>query len=268
MTVDVATFIGPYPFRALERTSAADLLASMDRVGVDEAWVGHLAAFLHRDPAPTNEGLYEALDHTRLRCVPTVDPGIPEWHRDLERARHENAAAIRVYPVHQGVPPDGSAMSELVIGAGTHGLPVVLTVRFEDVRQRHPLDTAGDLPAAAVRHLARVDDTTRLIVTHASREYIEEVHFGLTPEEASRVYYDISWLWGPPADDLDVLCKTVGVSRFLYGSGFPLRIAEAPGARLDLTDLDASERSAIESGNAQELVRACDDARSTSPEGM
>ena len=36
--------------------------------------------------------------------------------------------------------------------------PLLLTVRFEDLRQRHPMDSAGDLTAATVRALARAGE--------------------------------------------------------------------------------------------------------------
>lgn len=254
MTIDVATFVGSYPFRAIGLSSPESLLSQMDRLGVDEAWVGGLDVFLHKDPSLANDALRRKLDSTdRLRYVPTVDAGLPDWELDVDQAKRDGAVAIRIYPTHQGLPPDGSVIGDLVVKAGEVGLPVVLTVRFEDIRQRHPLDVAADLPAAAVRFMARRSPYSRLVVTHASREYIEEVYFGLTPEEASRILFDISCLWGPPSDDLNVLVETVGVERFVYGSGFPLRIPDAPVAKLDLADLRPEDRVKIESGNVRQL---------------
>jgi predicted TIM-barrel fold metal-dependent hydrolase len=43
----------------------------------------------------------------------------------------------------------------------------------------------------------------------------------------------------------------VGVDRFLFGTGQPLRIPENSLAKLDLLDLDPAQRAAIESDNAQ-----------------
>ena len=125
-------------------------------------------------------------------------------------------------------------MRELAIAAGELGLSLVLTVRFEDLRQRHPLDAAGDLSAATVRSLARAGEPVRLVVTAAGREMIEEVHWGLTPAEQRRVFWDISWIWGPPEDHLAKLFRTVGAERFVFGSQWPLRLTQAPRANLDL----------------------------------
>ncbi len=251
MTVDVAAFIGPYPFRYVDRTSPADLLRAMDRVGIERAWVGHLGSFLYRDPAPANATLVADLrPHTgRLLPVPTVHPGLPDIARDLDRACDVGAPAVRVYPNWQGLDPAGDAMRALAAEAAARTLPLVLTVRFEDSRQRHPLDVARDLPAAAVRLLARADPGVRLLVTHADRSFVEEVHFGLTPAEARRVLWDFSWIWGPPEDHFRLLLRTVGVERFTLGTGVPLRLPEAAFAKLELATLDAPVASALVAGN-------------------
>ena len=132
-------------------------------------------------------------------------------------------------------------MRELAVAAGELDLALLLTVRFEDVRQRHNLDVAGDLSAAAIRMLARAGDGVRLIVTAAGRETIEEVHWGLTPSEQERVYWDISWIWGPPEDHLAKLFRTIGSRRFVFGSQWPLRLVQNPRANLDLLPDDVRD---------------------------
>ncbi len=251
MIVDVSTFVGSYPYRHLRESTAASLLGVMDRIGIDEAWVGHLPSFLYRDPASGTAALLRDLDAAadRLRPVPAIHPGLPAWTTDLERAQDMGAPAIRLYPMHQALAPDGVEMREAVLAAGDMGLPALLTVRFEDVRQRHPLDVVPDLPPSAVRALARTGPTARILVTHAGRDFVEEVHFGLTPDEARRVLWDVTWIWGPPSNDLLTLVSTVGADRFAFGTAMPLRIPEATPAKLDLSQLTAQQRSGIESGN-------------------
>ena len=125
-------------------------------------------------------------------------------------------------------------MNRLAVAAGEASLPLILTVKFEDLRQRHPLDVAGDLTAAAIRNIARADERVRLIVTAAGREMIEEVHWSLRPTEQGRVFWDISWIWGPPEDHLAKLFRTIGASRFVYGTQWPMRLTQTPRATLDL----------------------------------
>src|SRR5260370_28428779 len=117
---------------------------------------------------------------------------------------------------------------------GAAHLPLIMAVRVEDGRQRHPNDYAAELPAAAVRALIRSDEDVRLLITHADRGFIEEVHFGSTPEEAARLWWDVSWIWGPPEDHLETLLATVGVARFVFGTGQPLRIPETSVPKLEL----------------------------------
>jgi predicted TIM-barrel fold metal-dependent hydrolase len=113
-------------------------------------------------------------------------------------------------------------------------MALLLTVRFEDLRQRHWLDSAGDLSAAAIRALARAGESVRIVVTAAGREMIEEVHWGLTPVEQQRVFWDISWIWGPPEDHLAKLLRTIGPERFVFGTQWPLRLTQTSRANLDL----------------------------------
>ena len=67
------------------------------------------------------------------------------------------------------------------------------------------------------------------------------------------MWWDICWVWGPPEDHLQTLLRTVGHERFVLGTGQPLRIPENAAAKLDLLDLTAEDRAAIESGNIQAL---------------
>jgi hypothetical protein len=111
---------------------------------------------------------------------------------------------------------------------------LLLTVRFEDVRQRGNLDVAGDLDAATIRALVRSAARTCVVVTAAGRELIEQVHWGLTPDERSRLWWDISWIWGPPDDHLAHLFRTIGADRFVYGTHWPMRLTQTPRANLEL----------------------------------
>lgn len=254
--IDVAAFIGPYPFRSLPAEGTDDLLRAMDRAGIARAWVGHLPSFLYRDPAPGTRALLAALapHRDRLAPVPAIHPGMPRWEDDLNAAADQGAPAVRVYPTWQGLDPAGGEMRVLAAAAGSLGIALLLTVRFEDGRQRHPLDLAAELPAAAVRRLVRSDPAVRLVVSHAERSFVEEVHFGLAPAEAARVLWDIAWLWGPPEDHLQLLLETVGPARFCVGSGFPLRLAEGPGAKLDLLEITAPDRRRIQTANVDAFV--------------
>lgn len=234
--IDCAAYIGPYPFRHLPHPDPEVLVRVLAREGLAGAWVGYLPSAWHRDPAPGNEALFAELASFGevLRPAPVVRPDWPDWERALRDLVERGAPAIRAWPMQWGLGPADRGMRALALACGELGVPLVLTVRFEDLRQRHPLDVAGDLSAAHVRALARAGEAVRLVVTGAGRDLIEETHWGLTPEEQTRVFWDFAWVWGPPEDHLAHLLRTIGAGRFVYGTHWPLRLTQNPRANLDL----------------------------------
>jgi hypothetical protein len=234
--IDCAAYIGGYPFRHLPHPDPEVLVRVLQREGLSGAWVGYLPAPWQRDPVAGNDALLEALEPFRavLRPAPVVRPDWPRWEHMLRELVEQGAPAIRAYPVHWGMGPHDASMRALALACGELRVPLVLTVRFEDLRQRSALDVAGDLTAAHVRVLARAGERVRLIVTGAGRELLEETHWSLTPPEQSRVFWDFAWVWGPPEDHFAHLIRTVGAERFVYGTHWPLRLTQNPRANLDL----------------------------------
>ena len=235
-SLDVNTLIGPYPFRYVPHPDADVLVRVLEREQIASAWVGHLPSAWYRDPSPGNSDLLAQLARHRevLKPAPAVRPDWPMWERELARVLDAGAVAVRAYPPQWALGPGHAAMNELLHACTQRGIPLVLTNRFEDGRQRHWMDTAGDLTGAHIRALARAVANARIVVTAASRELIEEVHWGLTPDEQKRVWWDISWIWGPPEDHLAHLLRTVGADRFVFGTQWPMRLTQTPIANLDL----------------------------------
>jgi uncharacterized protein len=254
MRLDVNCFVGAYPFRKVPGTDAQALLRSMDRIGIDQAWVSHLPSVFWRSPADGNAWLYELADQEkRFRPIPAVHPGLAGWESTIAEASSAEAPAVRCDPTYYGLDPTGVELRALVALCAEVELPLMMAVRLEDSRQRHPNDRSGELPPWAVRTLIRSDSRARLLITHGDRPFIEEVHFGSTPEESARLWWDICWIWGPPEDHLATLLSTIGASRFVFGSGQPLRLPETSVAKLDLLELSKEHRSAIESENARSV---------------
>ena len=234
--VDHNAMVGPYPFRRLPDPTPERLVADLERLGIARAWVGHVPSIYYRDVAAGNDELLRWLEphRPRLLPVPAVNPAYPGWERELERARAEGCPAVRTYPAHYGFDAAGPAMRDLAAWCADLDLQLILTVRVEDGRQRHRLDSAADLLGADLRAAVRADPGVRVLVTNADRGLVEEVHFGATPREAERLHWDIAWLWGPPDDQLAALHDTVGRDRFVFGTHFPFRLPQAALARLRL----------------------------------
>jgi len=257
MRIDVNAFLGAYPWRKVPGTAPDALIKALDRAEIDEAWVTHLPSLFWRDPTEGNAWLVEtARRETRLKPVPVIHPGLAQWEQVLADAVNGGAPAVRCDPLYLGLDPAGGEMRVLAAACGAARIPLMLAARLEDGRQRHPNDTVPELPAAAVRALIRSDADVRLLVTHADRAFVEEVHFGSTPEEGARIWWDICWIWGPPEDHLETLLETVGTGRFVFGTGQPLRLPENSIAKLDLLELAAGRRAEIESTNVTQGLLA------------
>lgn len=241
--IDVNALIGPYPYRYVPHPDPEVLVRVLEREGLRGAWVGHLPSAFWRDPIPGNQTLFTTLAPWRdtLYPVPTVRPDWPRWEEELRACVDRGAVAIRAYPPQWGMATHDANLHRLASACGEAGLPLVLTVRFEDLRQRGNLDVAGDLDPATVRGVVRAARDARVVVTAAGREFIELVHWGLTPEERARVWWDISWIWGPPEDHLAHLFRTIGSERFVYGTHWPMRLTQNPRANLDLLPDDLAD---------------------------
>ena len=235
--IDVNAWIGGYPFRDVPHPDPDVLVRVLDREDFSGAWVGHLPGAFHRDPAPSNRALYTALAPHRavLHPAPIVRPDWPGWQQTLAEAVGEGAPAVRAYPAQWGMGPGHSALSDLMLACGESGVALHITVRFEDLRQRHQMDSAGDVSAATLRALARLSGSRgHLVVAGAGRELLEETHWGLTPHEQARVWYDFGWIWGPPEDHFAHLVRTVGANRLVWASWWPLRLTQQARALVDL----------------------------------
>ena len=234
--IDCATYVGTYPFRELPHPDPDVLVRVLAREGLAGAWVGYLPAPWRRDPIAANEALFAVLSPHRdtLSPAPVVRPDWPRWERTLRDLVEQGAPVIRAYPMHWGMGPHDASMRALALACGELEVPLLLTVRFEDLRQRSALDVAGDLSAAHVRTLARAGERVRLVVTGAGRELLEEAHWSLTPEEQRRVFWDFAWVWGPPEDHFAQLVRSIGAERFVYGTHWPLRLTQNVRANLDL----------------------------------
>ena len=91
----------------------------------------------------------------RLLPVPAVHPELANWRDVLEEAVRRGAPAVRADPTFYGIDPAGAAMGELLAGCGDAGVPLMLAVRLEDGRQRHPNDRAAELAPHVIRALMR-----------------------------------------------------------------------------------------------------------------
>ena len=133
--------------------------------------------------------------------------------------------------------PDGTHTTrEYVIHPGA----VMIVAQLDDGRLVLERQYRYPVKAVMIEFPAGKLDAGEDSLACAKRELLEETHWGLSPAEQGRVLWDFAWIWGPPEDHLAHLFRTVGSERFVYGTHWPLRLAQNPRANLDLLPPDLS----------------------------
>ena len=229
--VDVNTWIGGLPDRDVPHPEAPVLARVLVREGVAGAWVGHLPSIFAEDPHASHDALFaELAPFPMLRAVPTVHPGREGWEPALMAAVGRGAVAVRVVPQRWQI---------------TENELLRLAERCAELRT--PI-MFGD-PIYAFDHetvltsLVRAHPSVRVVVTSAVRTTISEARSLLLGDLDARVWWDISEIAGPPADDVAALFRARGGEQFLYGSGWPLRLTQVPRANLELLPPDVANVS-------------------------
>lgn len=221
MIIDVNAYLGHYPFRQLHFTTAATLLELMDNNGVDRAVVSSLHAVFYRDAHRGNQDLVEAIAAYPGRFIPvaTVNPKYVGWRQDLEEAVHGwNMKAVTLVPEYHGyslADEHGQAALECI---ADHGLPLVLTQRFEDRRQRHHWDVAEDLEFNRLLEIARAFPRLKFLLSNwIGLDGPRLVDAGLK----GRCLIDIARLHVLFRQDVPKLIETIGVEALAFGSHMP-----------------------------------------------
>ncbi len=251
MIFDINASVGHYPFRALRARGAGEVVALMDRAGIDRALVPSLHALFYRDTHRGNEELWEEVQPWRDRLVPvaTVNPKYVGWERDLEEAVGPwGARAVALAPEYHGYALGDEAGKAALARIEAAGIPLLLTQRFEDRRQRHAWDRAEDLSAGAVTAAARAYPKLRFILSNwAGLDGVRLAEAGLR----GRVLLDFARLQVVFREDVPRLIDALGVEALAFGSHLPF---DYPGGSLvklaNLDFLPPADRARVAGGNA------------------
>lgn len=169
MIIDVNAFLGHYPFRSLRFTSAAKMIEHMDTHGIDVAVVSSLHAVFYRDVQRGNEELFQDIQPFADRLIPivTVNPKYIDWERDLADAvEQRRIKGVTLLPEHHGYSLTGELGHAALKRIADYDLPVVLTQRLEDRRQRHHWDAAEDLTTATLMEVATAHPKLRFLLSN------------------------------------------------------------------------------------------------------
>ncbi|MEO6810509.1 MAG: hypothetical protein ABI353_15445 [Isosphaeraceae bacterium] len=221
MIIDVNTYLGHYPFRRLRFDGAGKMVELMDASGIDRAVVSSLHAVFYRDAHRGNEDLVEAIQPHASRFIPvaTVNPKYVGWERDLEESvKRWKMKAVTLVPAHHDYRLTDAHGQAALKRIADYGLPVVLTQRFEDRRQRHHWDVADDLDQATLLEVARAHPRLKFLLSNwIGLDGAKLADAGLK----GRCLIDFARLHVLWTKDVPRLIQTLGVETIAFGSHMP-----------------------------------------------
>lgn len=256
MIIDVNAYIGHYPFRKVSATNAVGLLALMDAAGIDKAVVSSLHAVFYRDAHRGNEELHEETrKHAdRFVTVATVNPKYVGWRADLAQAVERwNMKAVTLVPEHHGYRLNDEHGQAALEQIAEYNLPLVLTQRFEDRRQRHHWDVAEDLSIKSVIDAARSHPKLKFLLSNwISLNGGQLAAAGLK----GRCLIDFSRLHVLMLKNVPSLIADLGVESIAFGSHLPFDYAGPSLVKLaNLDTLPAADQEKIAWRNAAAFLR-------------
>jgi len=256
MIIDVNAHLGHYPFRRLNHRTAAELIKLMDANGIDRAVVSSLHAVFYRNAHRGNEELHEETKPFGPRFIPvaTVNPKYVGWKRDLDEAVDRwGMKAATLVPAHHGYALDDDLGTAALARIAELGLPVVLTQRFEDRRQRHHWDVAEDLEVKTLLKVAGEHPTLKFLLSN---------WIGLNGEALAaaglkgRCLIDFARLHVMYLKDVPKLIASLGVESIAFGSHMPFDYLGPSLVKLaNLENLPEPDRERISWRNAAEFLR-------------
>ena len=264
MIIDVNAWTGPWPALVNVPHDVASVRSSLREYGVERIFMAPLAAVWSTNPHLCNTVVYEAADEfDDISPVPVIDPTLPTWPEELEKAAgHHAVGMIKLLPgyggydlaevdeaVGDGAVTDFAVVDELHEEARRTDLVVMIQVRIDDPRRHHPMAQVPDVPVrdvveAAVRHA-----DLKLVIGGSSAAALRD----LAPQirELPGLYADTSQVDG--VDGVKGLVDAGLGGKLLFGSHAPVFMPSAAVARV-VNDLPDEVAKAILRENAARLM--------------
>jgi predicted TIM-barrel fold metal-dependent hydrolase len=251
MIIDCNAFIGHYPFRRLSNTTVEQMVTLMDRNGIGRSIVSALPAVFYRDAHSGNRDLWEAIEKYQDRFVPiaTVNPRYVGWEKDLEEALVKwKMKGVTLVPAHHGYSLTEEIGQSAIQRVVDYGVPLILTQRFEDRRQRHPWDVAEDLEVKSVIEIAQSFPRLKLMLCNwIGLDGSKLASAGLK----GRCLIDFARLHVILNRDVPKLIESLGIEAIAFGSHAPFDYLGPSLVKLaNLESLPADEFEKISWRNA------------------
>lgn len=260
MLIDINAHVGHWPFQQLQYNNCEGLLQRMDRFGVDVSVVSNLNGVFYKNVQSANEELFRELDSTkkfanRFVAFAIINPLYAGWREDLADCHGKmGMKGVRIYPTYHDYGVTDPVCIELVKMARDLGMPVALTLRMVDNRQRSWMDIQQEWALKDVLPLIReVPDAKYLILNVAN---------GAQPgKEDAMVLKNADVLMdtsGRALANPGELLKVYGNDKFAFGTHAPIHDYLTGLLRIESmreSEADHHIKEMLRSGNAKRFLK-------------
>jgi len=258
--IDTCAYLGHFPFRRVEHTTARELCADMDARGIDRAVVSSLSAVFYRDVRDGNRELFEEIAPYADRLIPAA-VGNPVYFcalADLEDyVRVYHCREIRLYPRQHGYSLSDERVTAYLRRAAELSVTVSFPLWLEDPRQAAHLDCHEPVTAEEIREAALNAPETNITLYNADMLDCAKVLEPIAARRTGSFYYDFGRTECLYGDTLNQLIALVGADRILFATSQPLNYPEAAMTRLaflpTMAHLSEEQMERIAHGNAERL---------------
>lgn len=252
MLVDINAYVGHWPFLQLQYNHCKGLLERMDRFGVDVSVVSNLNGAFYKNTQSANQELYLELKsnrkfNDRFVSFAVINPIYAGWKDDLETSvKTFGMKGVRLYPKYHDYSLTDPVCIELVKRARDLGVPVALSLRMVDNRQRSWMDIEKEWALKDIMPLVKaVPDAKYMILNVANSTNLSVEETSLV--QKADLLMDTS---GRALTNLSGLIEKYGKDKFAFGTHAPILDYLTGLLRIE------SMRDNEADGRTKELLRA------------
>lgn len=244
--MDFNCYCGNWPFFRVRYNTIEKISELHKRCNIEGGFVSSVEAIFYQDPYEAELQLAKQLEGTPYMHAMTLNPIIPGWKDDFNRAMKDlDIKAIRLMPGFHGYELSDLVLDEVCDLLRAHHLPLLLTLRIRDERTAWIFSPRKLEVEEIANFLNKHKDITTVLGCARVGETIK-----LKPqfESRSNLFTDVSGFKdGNYA--IETVCENIGSEHIVYGSSAPLLEMQSTTIILDRAKLPEEARSNIFSGN-------------------
>jgi predicted TIM-barrel fold metal-dependent hydrolase len=249
-TIDVAAWVGTYPFRGIRNSSLDDLQAKAAELSIERFVVASFESVFQQNHFDAFERWHETL--ADIDCVehwPVVDPSMPKQLKNFERiVDRYQPRGFRLLPNYHGYSLLDGHVDELMAFAKQYGLVAQVFGMIADLRWHYMLKVPP-VHVDQFDHFTGVHHDAKIILS--GQQPIQRL--ASRAEQCPNLYVDISRVRGPVLA-MESLVNEMPLNKLLFGSLWPIQIIEATLWQVTWTNLPAETQAMVLHRNFETLM--------------